>query len=334
LQLKKINLFFLPSRNITLTIPLVLTVGFIAGLFWDTGVLKNYLLTATVLMIYPTMIGFKIKEIVDLSHTRLLLAASVINFVLVPALAYILGVLFLLGDPQLFAGLAIASLLPTSNMTIAFTHFGKGNVPAAVKLTVLSLVAGSLLAPWYLLVMVGGYIHIDLLAVLKNISIVVFLPLFLGVFTYHLLLKKYSQEQFEKSVKPWLPAVTAWGMVYMLFTGISTNARLIVSQPGLLLSSLLVWVVFYFVNYFISIKAGRLFFNRKDSVTLVFGTVLRNLAISIGLAAASFGVTAAFMVSLAFLFQGQSAAWFIRLNDKYKIFPETGRHMLKTRQAK
>ncbi len=332
--MKILDLFFLPSRNIALTIPLILTVGFIAGLFWDTGVLKGYLLTATMFMIYPTMIGFKIKEIVDLSNIRLLLTASVINFILVPALAYILGVLFLLGHPQLFAGLAIASLLPTSNMTIAFTHFGRGNVPAAVKLTVISLVAGSLLAPWYLLVMVGGYIHIDILAVLKIISMVVFLPLCLGVFTYHLLLKRYSQEQFEKLVKPWLPAVTAWGMVYVLFTGISTNARSIVSHPGLLLSSLLVWVVFYFVNYFISIKAGSYFFNRKDAVTLVFGTVLRNLAISIGLAATAFGVTAAFMVSLAFLFQGQSAAWFIRINDKYKILPETERNMLKTRQTK
>lgn len=322
---KRYNLFFLPSRNIALTIPLILTVGFIAGLLWDTGFLKKYLLIVTVLMIYPTMIGFKIKEIVNGSHTRLLLVASVINFILVPALAYILGLLFLLGDPQLFAGLVVASLLPTSNMTIAFTHFGKGNVPAAVKLTVLSLMAGSLLAPWYLLVMVGGYIHIDMLAVLKTISIVVFLPLILGVFTYHLLLKKYTQEQFDKLVKPLLPAVTAWGMVYIVFYGISTNARSIVSQPGLLLTSLMVWVVFYSVNYVVSIKAGRYFFGRQDSVTLVFGTVLRNLAISIGLAAAAFGVTAAFMVSLAFLFQGQSAAWFIRINDKYKILPETGR---------
>lgn len=323
LRCTKLNLFFLPSRNLTLTIPLVLAAGFITGLFLDTSLLKKYLLTATVLMIYPTMIGFKINEIVNLSHTKLLFTASVINFVLVPVLAYILGTLFLLGDPQLFAGLAIASLLPTSNMTIAFTHFGRGNVPAAIKLTVISLIAGSMLAPWYLLIMVGGYIYIDVSAVLKTISIVIFLPLMFGVFTYYLLLKKYSQEQFDKLVKPLLPAVTAWGMVYVIFTGMSTNARSIISQPGIFLTSLMVWVFFYAVNYFISIKAGRwLFFNKKDSVTLVFGTVLRNLAISIGLAATAFGVTAAFMVSLAFLFQGQSAAWFLRINEKYKILPE------------
>lgn len=317
------NLFFLPSRNIALTIPVMLVTGFISGLYFDTSILKEYILPVTVLiMIYPTMIGFKTSEIINTSHTRLLLAASVINFILVPLLAYVLGVLFLLRNPQLFAGLAIASLLPTSNMTIAFTHFGRGNIPAAIKLTVISLVFGSLLAPWYLLIMIGGYIDINVLAMLETVSLVIFLPLFLGISTYYMILKKYTREEFDSKIKPYLPALSAWGMVYVIFTGISTNAHTIVSNPGLLLVSLMVWVIFYSVNYLISIKAGRLYFDRKDSVTLVFGTVLRNLAISIGLAATAFGVTAAFMVSLAFLFQGQSAAWFVRLNEKYNILPE------------
>lgn len=301
----------------------MLVTGFIAGLYLNTDFLKDYLLPVTVLiMIYPTMIGFKIGEIVNTSHTGLLTAATFINFILVPLLAYVLGVIFLLRDPQLFAGLAIASLLPTSNMTIAFTHFGRGNIPAAIKLTVISLVFGSLLAPWYLYIMIGGYIEIDVLAMLKTVSLVIFLPLLLGITTYYIIIKKYTREEFDRNIKPYLPALSAWGMVYVIFTGISTNAHTIVSKPGLLLVSLMVWVVFYAVNYLISIKAGRRYFNRKDSVTLVFGTVLRNLAISIGLAATAFGVTAAFMVSLAFLFQGQSAAWFVRLNEKYNILPE------------
>lgn len=316
------NLFFLPSRNIALTIPVVLVTGFFAGLYVNTSFLKDYILPVTaVVMIYPTMIGFKTSEIINTSHTRLILTASVINFILVPLLAYVLGVVFLLREPQLFAGLAIASLLPTSNMTIAFTHFGRGNVPAAIKLTVISLIFGSILAPWYLLVMVGGYINIDVLAMLETISLIIFLPLVLGIATYYIILKKYTREGFERSVKPYLPAFAAWGMVYVIFTGISTNAHTIVSKPGLLLVSLAAWIIFYAVNYSVSIIVGRRYFNRQDSITLVFGTVLRNLAISIGLAAAVFGVTAAFMVSLAFLFQGQSAAWFIRLIDKYSILP-------------
>ena len=157
--------------------------------------------------------------------------------------------------------------------------------------------------------MVGGYIEIDVLAMLQTVSLVIFLPLFMGITTYNIILRKYTREKFDSNIKPYLPALSAWGMVYVIFTGISTNAHTIVSKPGLLLVSLMVWVFFYAFNYLISIKTGRRYFNRQDSVTLAFGTVLRNLAISIGLAATAFGVLP-FHGSLAFLFQGQSAAWF------------------------
>lgn len=66
-------------------------------------------------------------------------------------------------------------------------------------------------------------------------------------------------------------------------------------------------------------------------VTVLLRFIPRNLAISIGLAATAFGVATAFKVSLAFLFQDQSAAWFIRLNEKYNILPEdTAGLMVKT----
>ncbi|HPZ44311.1 MAG TPA: bile acid:sodium symporter [Bacillota bacterium] len=313
------NLLLLPARNIALTIPVVLVTGFITGLYVDTSPLKNYILPVTMVMIYPMMIGFRLGEIINLAHKKLILVSLGINFFIVPLLAYLLGVLFLVDDPQLFAGLAIASLLPTSNMTIAFTMLGGGNIPAAIKLTVISLVLGSLLAPWYLLVMVGTYIQIDVLATLKTITLVVFVPLTLGMVTYRLILKKYTQEEFYTVIKPNLPAVTVWGMVYIIFTGMSTNAHTIVSQSNLFLLAVLVQALFYAANYFISLTFGRFYFNGENTITLVFSTVLCNLAISMGVAATAFGVKAALMVSLAFLFQGQSAAWFIRLNKRYNL---------------
>jgi len=315
------KLILLPTKNLALTIPIVLAAGFIVGLMVDTSALKKFILPVTILMIYPAMIGFRIREIFNLSHTRLMLTSLGINFVLVPLLAYLLGTAFLLSEPQLFAGLAITSLLPTSNMTIAFTMFAKGNVPGAVKLTVLSLVLGSLLAPWYLLAMVGKYIPIDVLKTMQTIMLVVFLPLIMGTVTYSHILKKYTQEQFNQKIKPYLPAATAWGMVYIIFTSISSNAKYIVSRPDLLLLALTAQVIFYVLNYLMAIKISRSFFKQKDSITLVFSTVLRNLSIAIGLAATAFGSNAALMVSLAFLIQGQAGAWFIKLNEKYKILP-------------
>lgn len=324
--LKKI--FFWPSKNVAKAIPLILLAGFAAGLLTDTSPMKNLILPVTVLMIYPTMIGFKLGEVLNLSQSKLVITAMVINFVVIPVLAYLLGVSFLLNDPQLFAGLAIAALLPTGNMTIAFTMLAKGNVPGAIKTTTLGLILGSLLAPWYLLVMVGKYVPVDVWLTLKTISLVVLLPLIMGMMTYSLLLKKYSVQEFQKDIKPYLPAASAWGMLFIIFTSISMNAARIASRLDIFAFALFVQVLFYAINYLLATLVGRTYFNEENALTLVFSTALRNLSISIGLAATAFGANAALMVSLAFLIQQQAAAWFIKLNEKYRFLAKT-----KDRQA-
>ena len=139
------NLLLLPARNIALTIPVVLVTGFITGLYVDTGPLKNFILPVTMVMIYPMMIGFKLGEIINLAHKKLILVSLGINFLIVPLLAYLLGVLFLVDDPQLFAGLAIASLPPIKHDHRLY-HAGRSNIPAAIKLTVIAHF-GLLLAP-------------------------------------------------------------------------------------------------------------------------------------------------------------------------------------------
>lgn len=316
--LKKI--LFLPSRNTAVVIPLVLVLGFVTGLLVNTTGLKNFILPVTVLMIYPTMIGFKLNEVFNFSHGKLMLTAVMINFLIIPLLAYVLGVTFLLRDAQLFAGLVITSLLPTSNLTIAFTMLAKGNVPGAVKLTTTGLLLGSLLAPLYLSVIVGKYLPIDLLGTLKTIAEVVLVPLILGVLTYWAILKRYSQEQFQKKIRPYLPTTSAWGMIFIVFSSISMNAPRMASHLDILAVALLVQLAFFCINYVVSILIGRALFKQEDALTLVFGTALRNLAIAIGLAASAFGPNAALMVSLAFIIQPQAAAWFIKLNEKYDLF--------------
>jgi ACR3 family arsenite efflux pump ArsB len=318
------KIYFYPSKNLVVAIPVVLVTGFLLGYFFDLSFLKKYILWATFLMIYPTMIGFKLSETVSLTHLRVLGWSLVINFVLIPLLAYLLGLGFFTAEPQLFAGLAIASLLPTSGMTISWTMLSKGNVPAAIKLTVISLVLGSLLAPWYLLAMVGKYVPINIVEIFKTIVIVVVSPLILGNITHRLLIKKYSPERFQKELKPLFPAASVWAMLFVIFSSISMKAKMILSQPELLLISLVALVVFYLANFLVSTLVGRWTMDRADSFALVYGTVMRNLSISLGIAVTAFGAKAALIVTLAFIIQVQGAAWYGKLAQKYSFFPEKG----------
>ncbi|NLD00624.1 MAG: hypothetical protein GX673_07600 [Gammaproteobacteria bacterium] len=58
-----------------------------------------------------------------------------------------MGRILFAGQPELALGLLLAALLSTSGMTISWTGFAKGHVPAAIKQTLIGLLLGSLLTP-------------------------------------------------------------------------------------------------------------------------------------------------------------------------------------------
>ncbi len=300
-----IKIYRWPQKYVTYSVPLVLLIGFLIGSFVDTSILQPTLLIATIIMIYATMIGFNFNELTSLKGTKVLMFSVLINFLIVPLVAYLLGISLLKDHPLMFAGLALSALLPTSGMTISWTVLQRGNVGAAVKLTIFGLIIGSVLTPWYLLLMVGQFVEINIMMTMRTILLVVFVPMILGQITYKLILKKTTVENFNKKIKPNFGPLSIWAMLYVVFVSISTKATMITSNLTLIWIALAVLILFYFINFVISTIFAIKFFNREDGIALVNGTVLRNLSIAIGIAATSFGAEAALIVTLAFVVQQQ-----------------------------
>lgn len=323
-----------PAKYLMYSVPLTLLIGFIVGLNFDTTPMKSTLLIGTIIMIYATMVGFNFKQLASTAGSKVLIFSVIINFVIIP---FGLGTLLLTGradNGAMFAGLAISALLPTSGMTISWTVLQKGNIDAAVKLTIFGLILGSLLAPWYLLVMVGQYVPIDIRGTMKTILLVVFVPMILGHFTFKLLLRKMTPQHFKKNVKPKFGPLSIWAMLYVVFISISTGAKMIVNNLELIAIAVVVLLLFYAINFAISTFAALKFFNREDGIALVNGTVLRNLSIAIGLAATSFGPEAALIVTLAFIIQQQGIANYAQISMRKWFKPTEKKAPSATAQEK
>jgi len=315
--LRKILTF--PAGHLLFVIPVVILAALFIGLFIDTTPLKRLILPVAVLTVFPAMIGFQPRELLRFTDLRLIVVSLLLNFTVLPLAAMFIGSQLLAPWPELRTGLLIISVVPGGNMVVAFTMLFGGNVQASVKLSAGNLILGSLLAPLYLYAAAGTLVEIDIYHIGKTIAVVVFLPLCMGVITYNFLLKRYGRQQFQQEIKPLLPAVSAWGLVYIIFTSVSMKAGMIFSYPELLvqaLSSLLLWYGLIFV---LCIGLGRLLFERRDGMTLLLNVELRNLAIAIGIAVTAFSSQTAMMVALAFLFQQQFALWFWKLDQRYKL---------------
>ena len=312
-----LSLYRLPQRRVTLAVPAVLVAAFGLGLVVDTEPLTGTIMIAVIVMIFATMVGLRLGELTRLkADARLLAVAIALNFVWIPLVATAIGFTVLAEHPQLFAGLALAAVLPTSGMTIAWTGIQRGDVPAAVRLTVSGLLLGAVLTPWYLLAMIGEFVPIEVATMFQTILTVVVVPLVLGQVATRLLVARYGQQRFQQRIKPNLSPLSVWGMLWVVFVSASSRAETIMANLELLAVAVAAIVLFYLVLLASSTVVARAAFDRAKGIALVNGTALRNLSIAIGIAATQFEVEATVLVTLAFIIQQQGIAYYVNLAGK------------------
>lgn len=307
------------QKNLVWSIPASMALGLLYGYFFDADPLKQFIIPVTFVMVYPMMATLNVKSMFKGKDYKLQLTTQLINFVLIPLLAYYTGKLFFAGGPEKYGlwavGLFLIGVLPTSGMTISWTGFAKGNKEAAIKMVVFGLVIGALAAPLYTKVFMGATVEVDMLHMFRQIALFVFVPLFAGLATQYLLKRKYGEKVWNASIQPKFPPFSALGVTLIAFVAMSLKARNIIANPGDILTILAPLTFFYVVSYVLLSIAGKIFFTRGDAVAMVFGVVMRDLSIALAIAMTAFGkqgVTIALLIALAYVVQIQSAAWYVR----------------------
>ena len=310
------------NKKLVLAIPVMMAAGFLFGLQINPSFvkqLKQLIMPLTFLMVYPMMITLNIKHLHEgIKNVRLQVLTQVINFAVIPFLAYGLGLYFFKGQPYMALGLLLASLLPTSGMTISWTGFARGNMGAAINMTVIGLTLGSLATPIYVQWLMGTKVDVNIGLVIKQIVLIVFVPMLLGYITRSALLKKYSMPVFKKDIAPRFPALSTLGVLGIVFVALALKARTIAANPAILVSIFVPLFIIYTINFSLGTVLGKMFFNRGDGIALVYGTVMRNLSIALAIAINAFGAegaNAALVIAVSYIIQVQSAAWYVKLTD-------------------
>jgi len=307
------------NKRLIIAIPTLMVLGFLYGVQWQAAWLKSLIIPFTFLMVYPMMVTLKLRKVFEGGDIKAQLLTQLVNFSVIPFVAYGFGRVFFPDRPYLALGLLLAALVPTSGMTISWTGFAKGNLAAAVKMTVVGLVLGSLATPFYVEALMGATVAIDLNKVITQIGLIVFLPMAAGFVTQQLLIRRYGQQAFMERVAPRFPGLSTVGVLGIVFIAMALKARAIAAAPQMLLAIFGPLLLLYLFNYLLSTLLGRLLLPRGDAIAMVYGTVMRNLSIALAVAINAFGQAgsdAALVISLAYVVQVQSAAWYVKFTDR------------------
>ena len=316
------------QKNLVWSIPAFMVAGIIVGALTNPAPLKSLIIPLTFLMVYPMMINLQIQKVLSGGDNTVQLLTQLINFGLIPFFAFGMGRVFFADKPLVALGLLLASLLPTSGMTISWTGFAKGNISAAIKMTVIGLILGSIATPFYAKWLMGAVVAIPLASIFKQIIIIVFLPMVLGFITRISLVQIVGADKYNKTLKKKFPAFSTLGVLGIVFVAMALKAKDIVSNPLVLLSFLIPLAILYTGNFLLSTLVGKVFFKRGDAIALVYGTVMRNLSIALAIAMTAFGEEQgseiALIIAMAYIIQVQAAAWYVRFTDRiFGSIPES-----------
>ena len=298
-------------------------LGVLIGGYFDTDGLKVLILPLTFALVYPMMVTLNFGSLLDKMNYKLQGFTQIINFIIYPLIAYVIGLIFFRDAAYMRLGLLLIALLPTSGMTISWTVMAKGNINAAIRMVIIGLLFGAILSPFYIEFMLQGTeVSVPVFDILKQIFYVVVVPLGLAILTQYLLVKKYGKKKFHSSIKQKFPPFSTLAVVFIIFVAISLKADIIIANPIVLVEITIPLVIMYFFFIIVSVGTAKIFFNRYDGIALVNGTLIRSLSLALAITLNAFpeAKLTALLIAVGYALQVQIAAWNTKLTNK--IFKE------------
>ena len=222
-------------------------------------------------------LSLTIKQIVDpLRNTRVVLLALLANFVLVPALAYVIHALIPL-DEGLATGVIIVGTAAGAPFLPKLVQVAKGNAAFSVGLMTLLMVVTVVYLPVVLPLLLPGA-SVSPWDIARSLILSMLLPLGIGLFV------KARYEEIAASVQPYMSQVSSLAIVLMLVTILGLQYKTILGTIGS--GGILAAVLFLVGALIIGLLLGG-----KDAAmrsVMGLGTAQRNLAAAMLVAAQNF----------------------------------------------
>lgn len=254
------------------------------------------------LMIYPAMTKIELGELkASLKSKRQVGIIVFFNYAVNPFLLYFLGLLFFkmifpyfgLIDSTtanyLWTGLILLGVAPCIAMVLVWTDLAKGNGPLGIVLMAWNSIIQVITTPFYIALLVGTYVAIDIMLVGQSVLLYLGLPLLFGVITRRLVIKHKSESWLNEKLIPYFNSMQLLALLFTMVIMFSLKGGIILDNPNLIWQMAIPIVLFFFLLYnLVYHTCRRLGFNYSDSSTMGFHCTGRNFELAIAIALTAF----------------------------------------------
>lgn len=291
------------EQRIAIITPLCMVAGILGSTYIEPLVFIIPWLFA--FLTFTSSLGIQLKQVGEIIRSPLPVVICILILqVVMPAIAYVTGILLFPNDPQTITGLVLAFSIPTAIASLIWVSFYDGNSSLTLTIVFINTLLSPLFIPLTLYLLFHTSVSIDGVSLMKGLLLMIFLPSLLGIAVNH-----FSEGTAKSKCSFLFPLSKAGLLVVIIINGsvVAPYFKEDLSSKVVLVTLVVFCIAFlaYIIGY---IVARLLRFDEGTVVSLIFTSGMRNIGVGSALAIVYFSPAVALPVIVGTLFQQVLAA--------------------------